>query len=169
MRDRGDAGEPADDDTLDGTIFGSDQPCFGCGPVHPTGFRLRFFRDGDEMVTRFTPGERHQGPPNIMHGGLVTTLADEIAAWGVVGLLGRFGFTARIQCALHAPVRIGVPVEARSFIEKDLRRLADVGVRLSQEGDLRLSGTFRFAMMDQQGAERLMGRPLDDNWRRFSR
>ncbi|HJK95653.1 MAG TPA: PaaI family thioesterase, partial [Polyangiaceae bacterium LLY-WYZ-14_1] len=146
-----------------------DQACFGCGPRHPTGFRLRFERLGDAVVTHFTPGEDHQGPPNVMHGGLVTTLADEVAAWAVVGLLGRFGFTARIQCAFHRPVRIGVPVEARSWIEKDMRRLADVGVRLSQAEGPCLTGTFRFAMMDQAGAERLMGRPMDAAWQRFSR
>ncbi len=121
------------------------------------------------MVTRFTPTERYQGPPNIMHGGLVTTVADEIAAWAVIGLLGKFGFTARLQCALHHPVRIGEVVEARSWIDRDLRRLADVGIQIRQDDQDCMTGSFRFAVLDAEGAERLMGRPLSDAWRRFGR
>ena len=38
-------------------------------------------------MTTFTPDDRYQGPPGIMHGGLVTTLADEVAAWAIIGVL----------------------------------------------------------------------------------
>ncbi|MFT3767835.1 MAG: hypothetical protein QM820_20485 [Minicystis sp.] len=62
---------------LDPHLFGSGQPCFGCSPEHPIGLRLAFTRRDDEVVTTFVPGEQYQGPPGLMHGGLVTTLADE--------------------------------------------------------------------------------------------
>jgi acyl-coenzyme A thioesterase PaaI-like protein len=156
-------------DPLDGHLFGPGQPCFGCSPDHPYGFRLRFAREGDEIVTHFTPGERYQGPPGIMHGGLVSTLADEVAAWAIVGLLGKFGFTASFECKLRRPVRIGVPLEARARITKDARRIVDAGVRVVQEGEEAFRGTFRFVILDQGGAERMLGRPIPDAWKRFCR
>ncbi|MEL7372789.1 MAG: PaaI family thioesterase [Myxococcota bacterium] len=156
-------------DEFDGGLFGEGQPCFGCAPEHPIGFKLRFRRQDDFVTTRFTPGEQYQGPPNIMHGGLVTTLADEVAAWAVVGLMGKFGFTAKIECTLHHPVRIGVELEGRSWLIKDLRRLADVGVRITQGDKECMTGTFRFVVMDKASAEKLMGRPLSEGWQRFSR
>ena len=158
-----------DGEEFDGHLFGDDQPCFGCGPAHPVGFRLRFRREGDRVVTRFTPDESYQGPLNIMHGGLVTTLADEVAAWALIGLVGKFGFTAKIQVTLHHPVRIGQELVASSWIVRDLRRLADIGVQITQDGQDCMTGTLRFVIMDAAGAERLMGRPLSDAWRRFSR
>ena len=158
-----------DGEELDGHLFGEDQHCFGCGPQHPIGFRLRFKREGETVVTRLTPGPRYQGPPNIMHGGLVTTLADEVAAWALIGLLEKFGFTAKMQCSLHHPVRIGQPLEARSWIDRDLRRLADVGVRITQGEKECMTGSFRFVLLDKAGAERLMGQPLSEAWSRFSR
>ncbi|AKT42918.1 PaaI family thioesterase [Chondromyces crocatus] len=154
---------------LEPNPFGPDQPCFGCNPDHPIGFHLRFVREGDEVVTRFTPGEQYQGPPGIMHGGLVTTLADEVAAWAVIGLLDRFGFTASLQVRLHGPVRIGVEVEGRGSITRHTSRVAHVAVRLAQGGVDTLSGEFVFAILDQAGAERLLGGPLPEAWRRFSR
>ncbi len=157
------------DPPLDGHLFGPGQPCFGCGPDHPYGFRLRFVREGDEIVTRFTPGERYQGPPGIMHGGLVSTLADEVAAWAVIGISGKFGFTATFDAKLHHPVRIGVPVEGRSVVIKDMRRIVDVGVRIVQDGKDAMSGTFRFVVLDKGGAQRMLGGPIPKSWERYCR
>jgi uncharacterized protein (TIGR00369 family) len=154
---------------LDGTLFGPGQPCFGCGPDHPIGFRLQFTREGDEMVTRFTPGERYQGPPGVMHGGLVTTLADEIAAWTVIGLKERMGFTAALSARFKRPVRIGVEVVGRGRITKDATRVLEIAVSLSQEGTACLLGDFTFALLDQAGAERVLGGPLPEAWKRFAR
>src|SRR5207244_13659859 len=67
-----------------------------------------------------------------MHGGLVTTLADEIAAWTVLGMKECFGFTAAIEARLSAPVRIGVEVEGRGTITTDGPRLVKVEVTLTQ-------------------------------------
>jgi acyl-coenzyme A thioesterase PaaI-like protein len=154
---------------LDPDAFGPGQPCFGCSPDHPIGFHLRFAREGDEVVTRFVPGEQYQGPPGIMHGGLVTTLADEIAAWAVIGLLERFGFTAALQVKLHRPVRIGVEVEGRGRIVRETSRVVNVGVRLLQGGAEALTGELTFAILDRSGAERLLGGPLPEAWVRYCR
>jgi acyl-coenzyme A thioesterase PaaI-like protein len=154
---------------LDGHLFGAGQPCFGCSPDHPFGFRLRFEREGDEIVTRFTPGDRYQGPPGIMHGGLVSTLADEVAAWAVIGLAGKFGFTASFDAKLHRPIKIGVPLEGRSVVVKDARRIIDVGVRIVQDGQDAMTGTFRFVVLDRGGAERMLGGPIPEPWLRFCR
>lgn len=155
--------------SLDGHLFGPGQPCFGCSPDHPFGFHLTFTREGDEIVTRFVPLERHQGPVGIMHGGLVSTLGDEIAAWAIIGILGKFGFTASFDAKLLRPVRIGVPVIGRSKISRESRRVVEVAVRLSQEGLDAFTGTFQFVLVDQSGAERLMGGPIPEAWKRFCR
>jgi acyl-coenzyme A thioesterase PaaI-like protein len=154
---------------LDTNPFGDDHPCFGCAPAHPIGFRLRFAREEDEIVTRFVPGIDYQGPPGIMHGGLVTTLADEIAAWTVVGLLGKFGFTAQLSARLARPVRIGVEVLGRGKIEEESSRIVRVAVRLVQGGVDAFTGHFTFALLDRSGAERLLGGPLPESWQRFAR
>jgi acyl-coenzyme A thioesterase PaaI-like protein len=157
------------DHPLDGHLFGPGQPCFGCAPDHPLGFRLAFERDGDEIVTRFTPDDRYQGPPGIMHGGLVGTLADEVGAWSLIGLLGKFGFTASFEAKFLGPVRIGVPLEARGRIVKDHRRLVDVEVTVRQDDLPRYRSGLRFAVLDRGGAERMLGREIPEEWLRFCR
>lgn len=155
--------------TLDGSLFGPGQPCFGCAPDHPHGFRLRFERDGDAVRTRFTPTEHHQGPPGIMHGGLVMTLADELGAWAIIALLEKFGFTAEMHAKLAKPVRLGVEVEGRAHIAKPGARVVGVEVELAQEGVVVYTGALRFVLLDEKGAERMLGGPLPEAWRRFGR
>jgi acyl-coenzyme A thioesterase PaaI-like protein len=154
---------------LDGSLFGPGQPCFGCSPDHPQGLRLRFAKADGAILTRFTPGDLHQGPPGIMHGGLVSTLADEVAAWACIGLLGKFGFTAQMSLRLARPVRVGVPLVARAVVVKDARRIVDVGVRVEQEGLDALTGELRFVILDKGGAEKMLGGPIPPAWERFCR
>lgn len=154
---------------LDPEIFGSDSPCFGCSPHHPIGFKLRFERAGDRVRTTFVPDDRLQGPPGVMHGGLVTTLADEIAAWTVIGLKERFGFTAALSAKLHRPVRVGLPVTGEGRITADKTRIVTIEVTLEQAGERAFSGEFTFVLLDTAGAERLLGGPLPEAWARFAR
>ncbi len=154
---------------LDGTIFGPGQPCFGCGPDHPIGFRLSFRTEEGEVVTDFTPGDKYQGPPGIMHGGLVTTLADEIAAWAVIALLGKFGFTAAMSCKLHKPVRVGVPLVGRGSLVRDSGRIVQTRARIVQDDTDMFTGDFTFAILDRAGAEKMLGGPLPDAWNQFAR
>ncbi len=154
---------------LDPDTFGQEQPCFGCSPNHPIGLKLRFERLGEDVITRWTPSEKYQGPPGILHGGLVTTVADELAAWTIVALKGRMGFTASMQTRLRRPVRIGHEVTGVGRITRDGRRVVQVGITLHQKGEEAFTGDFTFALLDVAGAERLLETELPDAWRKFCR
>jgi acyl-coenzyme A thioesterase PaaI-like protein len=154
---------------LDPHLFGDGQPCFGCAQDHPTGFRLRFATEGALVTTQFTPTTSHQGPPGLMHGGLVMTLADEIGAWTLVGLLGKFGFTATFAAKLRKPVRIGVAVQGRGRISRPGSRVVAVEVVLEQADERVFQADVGFVLVDEQGAERLLGGPLPPAWRQFCR
>jgi acyl-coenzyme A thioesterase PaaI-like protein len=104
-----------------------------------------------------------------MHGGLVTTLADEIAAWTVIGLKERFGFTASLTAKLERPLRIGVEVVGEGTIARDSSRVVGVHVELHQSGERCFAGDFSFVILDRRGAERLLGGPLPAAWERFAR
>jgi acyl-coenzyme A thioesterase PaaI-like protein len=154
---------------LDGHVFGADQPCFGCGPRHPIGFRLAFERDGDAVVTRFTPTEQYQGAPGLMHGGLASLLVDEIAAWAILSAKGKFGFTTSLNVRFHGPLRVNREIVGRGWIVKDARRLVDTQAELIQDGVRAISADLRFAVLDKKGAEGLLGSELPADWLRFTR
>jgi len=75
--------------------------CFGCGPAHPHGTHLRFYRDGDEVVAVHSPRETDIGWPGMLHTGLhfMTMMeAGYWAAWEVTGVVhSMFGTHAFTQ------------------------------------------------------------------------
>lgn len=154
---------------LDGQLFGENQPCFGCGPNHPFGFHLKFELDGKAVVTRFVPGPQYQGPPGIMHGGLVMTLADEVGAWALLAFKEKFGFTASVQGKLRRPVRIGIDTEGRAWIIRESSRVVRVAVRISQGGEECFGAELGFVLMDKYSAEKLLQGPMPEEWLRFCR
>jgi acyl-coenzyme A thioesterase PaaI-like protein len=154
---------------LDGNLFGPEQTCFGCAPHHPIGFHLKFERDGDEVVTRMTPGDRYEGAPGIMHGGLVATLADELAAWACIAITGKFGFTVSFDARYQLPVRTSKEIEGRARILKSAGRFADVEAKLLQDGRACFTSEFRFVFLNKAGAEKMLRRELPEDWNRFTR
>lgn len=154
---------------LDGSLFGPGQPCFGCSPDHPAGFRLRFTVDGDDVVTKVTPGPHHQGPLGLLHGGLAATIADEVAAWAVLAGTGKFGFTTSFSARLAKGLRVGVEVEGRGRLTNVTSRVVKATAELRQEGALCFAGDFVFVLLDRAAAEKLLGTALPPEWARFCR
>ncbi|MGD0710115.1 MAG: hypothetical protein ABR968_02965 [Bacteroidales bacterium] len=64
--------------------------CFGCSPDNKTGLRLEFYEDGDEIYTEWQPTQYLQGYVNVVHGGIQSTLMDEIAAYQTKNIGGNF-------------------------------------------------------------------------------
>lgn len=154
---------------LDGTLFGPENPCFGCAPHHPAGLRLRMERVPAGVKTRFSPRDEHQGPPGLVHGGLLMTLADEVGAWAVIAETGLFGFTASFEGRIAKGARIDQALEVTGRVIGPARRVAKVEVEIRQGGELVSASSFRFALLTVRAAEALMGRAMPDGWRRFAR
>lgn len=58
--------------------------CFACGRRHPRGLRLRFFTYGNGIVwVEFTPEDSLTGYEEIVHGGVIATMFDELLGWSV--------------------------------------------------------------------------------------
>ncbi|MEE9124550.1 MAG: PaaI family thioesterase, partial [candidate division NC10 bacterium] len=61
-----------------------DQMCFVCGKRNPNGLQLDFELVGDtEVRTSFLPTKQFQGFRDIVHGGIITTILDEVTVNGV--------------------------------------------------------------------------------------
>lgn len=86
--------------------------CFVCGARNPIGLKLRFHTDGRIAETRFTPQAEHAGFVNVVHGGLVATLLDEIMVWGCGVRTKLFSYCAEMTVRYHAPVRPLQPLRA---------------------------------------------------------
>ncbi len=57
--------------------------CYGCGPAHPTGLRIKSYwaPDGIHVVAKHTPREEFLGFPGLVYGGLLAMLVDCHSGW----------------------------------------------------------------------------------------
>jgi acyl-coenzyme A thioesterase PaaI-like protein len=106
--------------------------CFGCGPANPEGLHLMCHADGGEVVAEWRPEPHHNGPPGVMHGGLVGALFDCHGAWTaehhVASRRDADAFvpivTAEYAVRLRRPTPVGGPVWLRGrVVEEDARRV----------------------------------------------
>jgi acyl-coenzyme A thioesterase PaaI-like protein len=82
------------------------QGCFACGRQNPIGLKLSFTMENEEYITMFTAGTEHQGYDGMVHGGIVSTLLDEIMARYIFAK-GLKGVTARLEVRFRQPTPIG--------------------------------------------------------------
>jgi uncharacterized protein (TIGR00369 family) len=73
--------------------------------TRPAGLNLRFETDGQLVRTRFIPRAEHVGFRQIVHGGLIATLLDEIMVWACAVRTKRFSFCAELNVRYLLPVR----------------------------------------------------------------
>jgi acyl-coenzyme A thioesterase PaaI-like protein len=108
------------------------QRCFACGARNTAGLRLVFRREGDEIVTEFTPDERFQGFPGVAHGGILATLLDETLS-RTTTVEGRWMMTGRLEVRYRGPAPVGrtLRVTARTISSRARMVRASGEIRLA--------------------------------------
>ena len=105
--------------------------CFGCSPTNPYGLQMEFFKDGGEIVCRWIPGEHFQGFHDMLHGGIQSTMMDEIASWVVFVMLDTAGVTYQLNTRFRKPVLISKGmITVRASLVKQQKRIAEIEARL---------------------------------------
>ena len=79
--------------------------CFVCGESNAVGLKLRFTTDGRVVHTRFRLSAAHIGFRGVVHGGILTTVLDEIMVWACAVPTGQFAFCAELTVRFLSPVR----------------------------------------------------------------
>jgi acyl-coenzyme A thioesterase PaaI-like protein len=89
------------------TLLPHTHSCFVCGESNPIGLNLRFETNGRIVQTRFTPRPEHIGFKQVVYGGLIATVLDEIMVWACVTQTKRFAYCAELTVRFQNPLRPG--------------------------------------------------------------
>ena len=102
--------------------------CFGCGPHHDIGLRVRTFGAEGEVLSPIVIPRRFEGPPGAAHGGIVAAYLDEVLAGAAVHHTGRMYVTGELTVRYVK----GAPLE-RPLLGRG-RAVTDSGKYLDLEG-----------------------------------
>jgi uncharacterized protein (TIGR00369 family) len=95
-----------------------DHDCFGCSPRNPSGLQMRFFSDGQAVYSQLSVPPHLCGWSNLVHGGVLTTILDEIMSWSAIHLLKRIALTQRLSVEFIQPVQVGSPLEVQGRVRR---------------------------------------------------
>jgi len=115
-----------------------DQKCFACGKENPDGLQLEFTysNDGNSVKTTYVPPDKFQGWAGIVHGGIITTLLDEVMAKAAVHK-GYRVLTGEITTRFKTPARTREPLLCTARIEQAGKKLLYVsGTAYNPNGEI---------------------------------
>ena len=124
--------------------------CFGCCPTNPYGVKMRFYEEGQDVVSFWKPKDCYQSWINTLHGGVQSVLLDEICGWVVFHKLQSSGVTAKMETRFRKPVAIEQEyVELRARLREMRRNIAVVdGEIKSAEGEILVECTCTYFTFD---------------------
>jgi len=126
------------------------QFCFACSQDNPIGLKLKPVQDGEKVTAEFTAGKFHQGWDNIVHGGILYTLLDEVTAYAMLCQGIELGVTAKSEIRFKQLAPINQPIQASAWVTKLTKRLVEAkGVVSLKDDTVIVDGNFLFYVLRQ--------------------
>jgi len=134
-----------------------DTDCFGCGSDNPHGLAMRFYSKGDLLRSDLEVPPHLCGWSSLVHGGILSTILDEVMSWTAIHLLSSYILTRDMSIRYRRPVYVRRPLTAYGWIKEAGRgRKATVAGELRDEQDrVCTSGEGTYALFTAEQFERL--------------
>jgi uncharacterized protein (TIGR00369 family) len=109
--------------------------CFVCGDRNQTGLRAKFYvQDDGSVVSELLADERFQGYKDILHGGILAAMLDEVMIKAVLAK-GVFAVTAEMAVKFKRPGKIGQKIKfTGKIVDENRRIIRTVGSAVNEEG-----------------------------------
>lgn len=120
--------------------------CFACAPTNLKGLKMEFWEDGDELVSLWRPTPDYEGWLGTLHGGIQSTLIDEIGGWWIGRKKQLSAMTTKLNVKFMKPVssKPEDEIELRCRLKEEKRTFVTMQVTLSQHGEVRTEGELTY-------------------------
>jgi acyl-coenzyme A thioesterase PaaI-like protein len=130
----------------------ADGYCFVCGQDNPRGFKIKVRYHEAELAaeTELSLAKEYQGWAEVIHGGILATLLDELMAHAVWRFAGP-GLTLGLEVRFHKPLKPGEPILVRGVLHpaNGSRRVAEGEIIRLADGARIASGKSRFLLLEK--------------------
>lgn len=127
--------------------------CFACGTANPIGLNLQFYQLGDAVCSDITLGKYHEGWQNMVHGGIISTLLDEVMSWTIIYFKKVFFVTRKMEIKYVNPVLVGTPLTVKGMVrdESELPRITvRAEIRDDKKGRLLVRSKGEFVILEKE-------------------
>ena len=95
-------------------LWEDDHHCYVCGENNPEGMKLQFAVKDAALETAFTAEKRHQGYKDVLHGGILAMILDEVMVLLPYRLFGTVVASGEMTVKLKRPVEVGSRITVRA-------------------------------------------------------
>ena len=133
-----------------------DHNCFGCSPSNPHGLHLQFYAGRDSVLSWITVPEHLCGWNSLVHGGILSTILDEVMGRAVIFQLKRLLLTKSMTVDFLKPVFVGgeLKAEAKVVEVKNEREAVAEGRIYNEAGELCTRSAGIFVLIDPGKAKK---------------
>lgn len=129
----------------------ADGYCFVCGKDNPRGFKIqvRYAEAEQAAETELRIPREYQGWAEVIHGGILATLLDEMMAHAVWRFAGP-GLTLSMEVRFHQPLKPDEQIRVRGVLHTPdgSRRLAEAEIIRLSDGARIASAKSRFLLLE---------------------
>lgn len=128
--------------------------CFACAPHNPSGLKMEFFEDGDDIVCFWKPTTNYQGWINTLHGGIQATLIDETSGWLISRKFQTSGMTTNLSIKYRKPIPINddTVIEIRAKQKEVKRTFVFINTTISINGEVYTEAEVTFFCFSKEKA-----------------
>jgi len=131
--------------------------CFACSPDNPSGLKMKFHTNGDSVCSWVTVPGHLSGWSNLVHGGVITTILDEIMGRSALHFVKRITLTKAISVEFLKPLYVGDELKAEGRL-REIRSEREAVLESSlynSKGELCAKGTGVFATFTAEALKKL--------------
>ncbi len=131
----------------------ADNYCFVCGRDNPRGLKIKVTYFPEELAaeTELALPREYQGWAEVIHGGILSTLLDEMMAHAVWHFAGP-GLTLSLEVRFHAPLKPDERINVRGVLSpgNGSRRVAEAVITRTSDRRKIASGKSRFLLLEEK-------------------
>jgi uncharacterized protein (TIGR00369 family) len=95
-----------------------DTKCFACGKNNLEGLHMKFYTDEKSVFSQLFIPETKRGWDQVVHGGILSTILDEIMAWAAIYLTGNIILTKSMSVKYLKPVHINTQIATIGWLHE---------------------------------------------------
>ncbi|MBN2135597.1 MAG: PaaI family thioesterase [Acidobacteria bacterium] len=125
--------------------------CFICGKKNPIGVKLEAYYETGKVEAEWIPDKALIGWENIIHGGIISAILDEIMVWVPWTVTGRFYFTGEMTVRFIKPLLSGTKVKATATVLKEGTRIFETeGSLTGEDGTVYATAKGKYLAMSEK-------------------
>ncbi len=127
----------------------NDAYCFACGKENPIGLKLDFSMEDGKCVARKMIPREYQGYDDVVHGGILTTMADEAMVKYLIMEKGEEAMTAKLEMRYRQPTPVGEMLTVSAWEESRRNHFVRLKATVAlPDGTVTAEGSAQMAILE---------------------